>query len=113
MGSSQRTSSQRSDSHSLKKHSAKTYDLEHGGSTMREEDILPLQNFEGAIGKDNVERKVKQNATGKDANETTEFKPGLHIHGDISTSRPFHFKRWDSEARIGGGHGVEEVEDRI
>lgn len=41
------------------------------------------------------------------------FKRGLHIHGDLSTNRPAHLKRWDSEARIGGGHGVEKVEHRV
>jgi len=75
--------------------------------------MLPLQNFEGARGSENVERKVVQHAREMKTSESTEFKPGLHIHGDLSTSRPGHFKRWDSEARIGGGHGVEEVEDRI
>ena len=79
----------------------------------REEDLLPLQNFEGANGSANVERMVKQHAQEKKSNEGLEFKPGLHLHGDLSTSRPGHLKRWDSEAKIGGGHGVEEIEDRI
>ena len=80
----------------------------------REEDVLPLQNFEGAIGYENVEREVKQrHADERKSSEVSDFKPGLHIHGDLSTHRPGHFKRWDSEARIGGGHGVEEVEDRM
>jgi len=82
-------------------------------SVTREEDILPLQNFEGVCGQENVEREVKQHAQGEKTDEGLDFKPGLHIHGDLSTSRPGHLKRWDSEARIGGGHGVEEVEDRI
>ena len=76
--------------------------------------MLPLQNFEGAGAADNVEREVKQHYSAeRKSSEGTVFKPGLHIHGDMSTNRPGHFKRWDSEARIGGGHGVEEVEDRI
>lgn len=79
----------------------------------REEDVLPLQNFEGAVGSENVERKVAQHAQKKATSEDPNFKPGLHIHGDLSTSRPGHFKRWDSEARVGDGHGVEEIEDRI
>jgi len=37
----------------------------------------------------------------------------LHIRGDLSTNRPGHFKRLDSEAKVGGGYGFEEVEDRI
>lgn len=61
----------------------------------------------------NVEREAKQQAQESKMSETEEFKPGLHLHGDLSTSRPGHLKRWDSEARIGGGHGVEEIEDRI
>ena len=73
---------------------------------MREEDLLPLQNLEGAGGSENIEREVKQR-------ESPDFKPSLHIHGDLSTGRSVHFKRWDSEARIGGVHGVEEIEDRI
>ena len=80
----------------------------------REEDILPLQNFEGAIAFENVEREVKErHEDERRSSEVSEFKPGLHIHGDISTHRPGHLKRWDSEAMIGGGHGVEEIEDRI
>ena len=42
-----------------------------------------------------------------------ERKDGLHIPGDMSTHRPGHLKRLDSEAKIGGGLGAEEVEDRI
>ena len=42
-----------------------------------------------------------------------ERKNGLHIPGDMSTRRPGHFKRLDSEAKVGGGLGAEEVEDRI
>ena len=42
-----------------------------------------------------------------------ERKAGLHIPGDLSTHRPGHFKRLDSEAKIGGGHGAEEVEERL
>lgn len=75
--------------------------------------MLPLQNFEGAGGSEIVEREAKQHAQQRKNSESLEFKPGLHIHGDLSTSRPGHLKRWDSEAKIGGGHGVEEIEDRI
>ncbi|KAL8719662.1 MAG: hypothetical protein Q9225_003359 [Loekoesia sp. 1 TL-2023] len=73
-------------------------------STVRTEDALPIQNFDGSVARDSV---------GKEGDISETFKPGLHIHGDLSTNPPFHLKRWDSEARIGGGHGVEEVEDRI
>jgi len=37
----------------------------------------------------------------------------MHIRGDLSTNRPGHFKRLDSEAKVGGGNGFEEMEDRI
>ena len=80
---------------------------------MREEDLLPLQNLEDTVGSENMEREVKQHGQERKSSESPEFKPGLHLHGDLSTNRPGHFKRWDSEARIGGGHGVEEIEDRI
>ena len=43
------------------------------------------------------------------SSEVSEFKPGLHIHGDLSTHRSRHLKKWDLEAMIGGGHGVEKV----
>ncbi|KAL8825427.1 MAG: hypothetical protein Q9170_007794 [Blastenia crenularia] len=66
-------------------------------STLRPEDALPLQNFEGSLGSD---------SKGEKGDVSEAFKPGLHIHGDLSTNRPVHFKRWDSEARIGGDHGI-------
>ena len=69
---------------------------------MREEDMLPLQNFEGVGGSENVEREVKQHTQGEKSSEGMEFEPGLHLHGDLSTRRPGHFKRLDSEARLGG-----------
>ncbi|KAI4231986.1 MAG: hypothetical protein L6R40_007573 [Gallowayella cf. fulva] len=79
----------------------------------RPEDILPLQNFEGVGQLGNVERAVHRDDHPKWGSDVSTFKPGLHIHGDLSTNRPGHLKRWDSEAQIGGGHGVEEIEDRI
>ena len=91
----------------------KAYGTNVDESVIREEDLLPLQNLEGTGGSENVEREVKQHTRERDTSESPEFKPGLHIHGDLSTNRPGHFKRWDSEARIGDGHGVEEIEDRI
>ena len=91
----------------------KTYGAKVDESVLREEDLLPLQEFGGADGSASVQREVRHQTEESKTNETEEFKPGLHLHGDLSTSRPGHFKRWDSEARIGGGHGVEEIEDRI
>ena len=82
-------------------------------SETRDEDFLPLQNFEGTAGAPNVEPEVRRQAQENRKDQNPRFKPGLHIHGDLSTNRPGHLKRWDSEARIGDGHGVEEVEDRI
>ena len=75
--------------------------------------MLPLQEFKGAGVSGNLEQEVKPQTPGNKRSETEDFKPGLHLHGDLSTSRPGHSKRWNSEARIGGGHGVEEIEDRI
>ena len=37
----------------------------------------------------------------------------LHVPGDLSLNRPGRFKRLDSEAKIGGGHGAEDVDYRI
>lgn len=82
-------------------------------SGTREEDKLPIQKSEGAVGSDNVKLKVSNQGHKSETTGSPTFKPGLHLHGDLSTNRPGHFKRWDSEARIGNGHGVEEIEDRI
>ena len=71
--------------------------------------MLPLQNLEGAGGSENVEREVKQHSQGMRTSESLVLKPGLHIHGVSSTNRPGHLKRWDSEARIGGGRGSEDI----
>ena len=86
-------------------------------SVTHEEDILPLQNFEPSI-RASMERYPR----GDDDYSRAQYprdehgherRHGLHIPGDMSTNRPGHFKRLDSEAKIGGGHGAEEVEDRI
>ncbi|KAL8703014.1 MAG: hypothetical protein Q9201_003814 [Fulgogasparrea decipioides] len=63
----------------------------HGTSATRE-DILPLQNFESASGSGNVEREMYHEEQEKETSGRLRFKPGLHIHGDLSTSRPGHFK---------------------
>ncbi|KAL9130807.1 MAG: hypothetical protein Q9217_001110 [Psora testacea] len=81
-----------------------------GSSTIvtREEDVLPLQNFEPSV------RLMEKAHYPQDSygNERREAE-ALHIPGDLSLNRPGRFKRLDSEAKIGGGHGAEEVEDRI
>ena len=83
----------------------------------QDEDILPLQNFEPSIRAD-IEHYPRGDETEeredypKDS-EGNEKRMGLHIPGDLSTHRPGHLKRLDSEAKVGGGLGAEEVEDRI
>ena len=82
-----------------------------------EEDILPLQNFEPSI-RASMERYPRGDDDYSMAHYPRdehghERRHGLHIPGDMSTNRPGHFKRLDSEAKIGGGHGAEEVEERI
>lgn len=86
-------------------------------TTTQEEDILPLHNFEPSIRAD-IENYPRGDETEerqhypRDSNGN-ERRTGLHIPGDLSTNRPGHFKRLDSEAKVGGGLGAEEVEDRI
>lgn len=79
------------------------------------EDILPLQNFDPSIRADMehyppADEEPAHYPRDEVGNERRE---GLHIPGDLSTHRPGHFKRLDSEAKVGGGLGAEEIEDRI
>ena len=37
----------------------------------------------------------------------------LHVPGDMSVNRPGRLKRLDSEAKVGGGLGEEEVDYRL
>ncbi len=83
----------------------------------QDEDILPLQNFDPSIRAD-IEHYPRGDETEERAHYPrdsagNERRAGLHIPGDLSTNRPGHFKRLDSEAKVGGGVGAEEVEDRI
>ena len=89
---------------------------------VQEEDFLPLQNFDPSLrasienypsGKESQGGHQSDNGHYPKYKDGRERKAGLHLPGDLSTHRPGHFKRLDSEARIGGGHGYEEVEDRI
>lgn len=81
----------------------------------REEDFLPLQNFEPSLRADmehyppgdQEQEHYPQDLFGNERREA------LHLPGDMSTHRPGHFKRLDSEAKVGIGFGAEEVEDRI
>lgn len=82
-----------------------------------EENILPLQNFDPSV-RASIERYPREDEDYGRAHyprdeHGNERRYALHIPGDMSTNRPGHFKRLDSEAKIGGGHGAEEVEDRI
>ena len=79
------------------------------------EDFLPLQSFDPSI-RANMEhylsegREPERYPKDRSGNKR---KAGLHMPGDISTHRPGHFKRLDSETKVGGGLGAEEIEDRI
>lgn len=81
--------------------------------------MLPLQKFDNipirmVIGKSTEEyRGGARKAAYSEDEQGRERRVDLHIPGVMSTNRPGHFKRLDSEARIGDGHGAEEVEDRI
>ena len=81
------------------------------------EDFLPLQSLDPS-----VRATMEYYPSGSGSQEQVRYpkdqfgnerKHGLHIPGDMSTHRPGHFKRLDSEAKVGGGLGAEEVEDRI
>ena len=80
-----------------------------------QDDGLPLRNFSPSFRasvehyqtSDEQEEHYPVDQDGK------ERKEGLHIAGDLSTHRPGHLKRLDSEAKIGGGLGAEEIEERI
>ena len=84
-------------------------------ATSRTDDFLPLQDFTASTESDNglysQEHEQRQHFPRDEFGN--ERKDGLHIPGDMSTHRPGHFKRLDSEAKIGGEYGAEEVEERI
>ena len=79
------------------------------------EDFLPLQSLDPSIraNMENYPSGVQEQEHYPQDHLGNERKDGLHIPGDISTHRPGHFKRLDSEAKVGGGLGAEEVEERI
>ena len=84
-------------------------------SGLREEDFLPLQDTDPSV-RASIERYPKDDTELERYPQDqygNERKEGLHIPGDLSTHRPGHFKRLDSEAKIGGDLGAEEVEERI
>ena len=79
------------------------------------DDFLPLQSLDPSI-RANIEHYPSgshERAHHPQNQFGNERKEGLHIPGDLSTHRPGHLKRLDSEAKVGGGLGAEEVEDRI
>ena len=84
-------------------------------ATSRTDDFLPLQNFSASMKSDNglCSQEYEQRQHYPRDEFGNERKDGLHIPGDMSTHRPGHFKRLDSEAKIGGDCGAEEVEERI
>ena len=80
-----------------------------------QEDFLPLQNLDPSF-RANMEHYPSENQDQPHYPKDevgNERKVGLHIPGDMSTHRPGHSKRLDSEAKIGGGLGAEEIEHRI
>ena len=77
--------------------------------------FLPLQNPDSSVRADMEHYPVGDQEQERYPRDQlgNERKEGLHIPGDMSTHRPGHLKRLDSEAKVGGGHGAEEIEDRI
>ncbi|KAI4176176.1 MAG: hypothetical protein LQ343_001220 [Gyalolechia ehrenbergii] len=89
-----------------------------GKSTIHSQasDFLPLQNFDEPSVRADIEHypASDQEPSHYPRDEFgNERREALHIPGDLSTHRPGHLKRIDSEAKIGGGLGAEEVEERI
>ena len=85
-----------------------------------DDDAIPLSDVSGGGGATTVRASVESYPPGTadppryPADEQgNERKEALHIPGDLSTRRPGHFKRLDSEAKIGGGLGAEEVDYRL
>ncbi|KAL8941463.1 MAG: hypothetical protein Q9211_001819 [Gyalolechia sp. 1 TL-2023] len=79
-------------------------------------DVLPLQNFDEPSVRADIERypASDQEPSHYPRDDSGhERREALHIPGDLSTHRPGHLKRLDSEAKVGGGLGAEEVEERI
>ena len=79
------------------------------------EDFLPLQGLDRSM-RTNTERSHPSNAEQAHYPKDpfgNERREALHIPGDISTHRPGHLKRLDSEAKVGGGFGAEEAEERV
>ena len=82
-----------------------------------QEDFVPLQDLDPSV------RANMEHYPSSDHDQEPEHYPrdqfgnerkaALHLPGDLSTHRPGHFKRIDSEAKVGGGLGAEEIEDRI
>ena len=99
----------------LKGHKTPTTDMSTADS--HKEDALPIQNFEFEptirASMEHYPRKEHEQSHYLHDQFGNERREGLHIAGDMSARRPGHFKRLDSEAKIGGGFGVEEVEERV
>lgn len=79
------------------------------------EDSLPLQGLDRSM-RTNTERSdlsTMEQAHYPKNPSGNERREALHIPGDLSTHRPGHLKRLDSEAKVGGGFGAEETEERV
>ncbi|KAI4202044.1 MAG: hypothetical protein LQ350_002832 [Teloschistes chrysophthalmus] len=88
-------------------------------TSAHDSDFLPLQSFEPSTTRAELEHysspEDQEQQQSHYPRDTTghERREALHIMGDLSTHRPGHLKRLDSEAKVGGGLGAEEVEERI
>lgn len=78
-------------------------------------DSLPLRSLDGSMRTDmeHSELSYREQAHYPEDPFGNERREALHIPGDLSTRRPGHLKRLDSEAKVGGGFGAEETEERV
>ncbi|KAL8720595.1 MAG: hypothetical protein Q9225_002559 [Loekoesia sp. 1 TL-2023] len=83
--------------------------------SMQDEDFLPLQEFDPSprVDLEHYHAGDQERSHYPHDESGRERRDPLHLPGDLSTHRPGHLKKLDSEAKIGGGFGAEEVEERI
>ena len=74
-----------------------------------EDDCLPARELDPNA---TPQLPVTEDDAPRDGSQTHRAQ-ALHIPGDLSTHRPGHFGRLDSEGKIGGGFGLEEARERI
>ncbi len=79
------------------------------------EDFLPLQSLDRSMrtDMDHSNPSHMEQAHYPEDQFGNERREALQIPGDLSTHRPGHLKRLDSEAKVGGGYGAEEAEERV